>query len=460
MTAVVFFVALIPMEGFHHYLVSSYQDEQVEDRKTDLLNASVRLTGQIRLGESGFVMINDAQEAESTLLADLYGGRMLVVNTAYSIIMDTYEIDLGRTVVSPVIFQCFDGKTYSNLNKNEHYIEVAMPVTDANSKEIVAAIFISSSTMDIYNNVQELNRRVLLVEIVAAVLLAIVATLIGWLVALPFRKTRQSLERVGEGNLDAPLYHSNIVELRRLTEEYESILKQVQNQDISRQEFVSNVSHELKTPITSMKVLADSLNTQENVPIELYQEFMQDISEELDREARIINDLLLLTRMEKSAEDSMHISDVNVNTLLEQILKRVRPIAQKRNVELVYESLRDVTAQIDEIKMSQAFTNLIENAVKYNNDGGWVKVIVDADYKYCYVKIADNGIGIPKESLDRIFDRFYRVDKARSRESGGTGLGLAITKNIILLHNGAIRVTSVLDEGTTFTVRIPLTYRT
>ena len=163
MTAVVFFVALIPMEGFRHYLVSSYQDEQVEDRKTDLLNASVRLTGQIRLGESGFVMINDAQEAESTLLADLYGGRMLVVNTAYSIIMDTYEIDLGRTVVSPVIFQCFDGKTYSNLNKNEHYIEVAMPVTDANSKEIVAAIFISSSTMDIYNNVQELNRRVLLV---------------------------------------------------------------------------------------------------------------------------------------------------------------------------------------------------------------------------------------------------------------------------------------------------------
>ena len=244
MTAVVFFVALIPMEGFHHYLVSSYQDEQVEDRKTDLLNASVRLTGQIRLGESGFVMINDAQEAESTLLADLYGGRMLVVNTAYSIIMDTYEIDLGRTVVSPVIFQCFDGKTYSNLNKNEHYIEVAMPVTDANSKEIVAAIFISSSTMDIYNNVQELNRRVLLVEIVAAVLLAIVAALIGWLVAMPFRKTRQSLERVGEGNLDAPLYHSNIVELRRLTEEYESILKQVQNQDISRQEFVSNVSHE------------------------------------------------------------------------------------------------------------------------------------------------------------------------------------------------------------------------
>ena len=207
-------------------------------------------------------------------------------------------------------------------------------------------------------------------------------------------------------------------------------------------------------------MLADSLNTQENVPIELYQEFMQDISEELDREARIINDLLLLTRMDKSAEDFMHISDVNVNTLLEQILKRVRPIAQKRNVELVYESLRDVTAQIDEIKMSQAFTNLIENAVKYNNDGGWVKVIVDADYKYCYVKIADNGIGIPKESLDRIFDRFYRVDKARSRESGGTGLGLAITKNIILLHNGAIRVTSVLDEGTTFTVRIPLTYRT
>ena len=108
--------------------------------------------------------------------------------------------------------------------------------------------------------------------------------------------------------------------------------------------------------------------------------------------------------------------------------------------------------------MSLAINNLVENAVKYNNDEGWVRVSLDADHKYFYVKVADSGVGIPEELKEHIFERFYRVDKARSRETGGTGLGLAITKNVILLHHGAIKVDTKLGEGTVFTVRIPLTY--
>ena len=120
--------------------------------------------------------------------------------------------------------------------------------------------------------------------------------------------------------------------------------------------------------------------------------------------------------------------------------------------------MREVTADVDEMKLSLALSNLVENAIKYNIEGGWVRVTLDADHKFFYVKVADSGIGISEEFQERVFDRFYRVDKARSRETGGTGLGLSITKKIVLMHQGAIKLQSKEGEGTTFTVRIPLTY--
>ena len=247
-------------------------------------------------------------------------------------------------------------------------------------------------------------------------------------------------------------------ETEEISANINAMLKNMKILDESRQEFVSNVSHELKTPLTSMKVLADSLVGQEGAPVELYQEFMTDIASEIDRENKIITDLLALVKMDKAA-DSINISTVNVNESLELIMKRLMPIAEKQNIELVLESFRPVTAEIDETKMSLALTNLIENAIKYNDKAdGWVHVSLNADHQYFYVKVEDNGIGIPEESLDHIYERFYRVDKSHSREIGGTGLGLAITRNVILMHRGAIKAFSTEGEGTIFTVRIPLKY--
>ena len=227
--------------------------------------------------------------------------------------------------------------------------------------------------------------------------------------------------------------------------------------DDSRNEFVSNVSHELKTPLTSMKVLADSLLLQEDAPVELYKEFMGDMSEEIERENKIINDLLSLVKMDKTAS-TMNIKLENMNELVEKILKRLRPIAATRNVELVFESFRPVSAEVDETKISLAISNLVENAIKYNNENGWVHVSLNADHKNCYIEVADSGIGIPAEAQEHIFERFYRVDKSHSREIGGTGLGLAIARNAVVMHRGAIKVFSQPSEGTTFTIRIPLNY--
>ena len=154
----------------------------------------------------------------------------------------------------------------------------------------------------------------------------------------------------------------------------------------------------------------------------------------------------------------LNVAVVDINEFLEQILKRLRPIAEVSNIEIVFESNRSVSAEIDTTKLSLAFSNLVENAIKYNVENGWVRVSLDADHKFFYVKVSDSGIGIPEESLDYIFERFYRVDKSHSREIGGTGLGLAIARGAIVAHRGAIKVQSSLEEGTIFTVRIPLKY--
>ena len=166
-------------------------------------------------------------------------------------------------------------------------------------------------------------------------------------------------------------------------------------------------------------------------------------------------DLLELVRAERKTEE-LKIAEISINELVESNLRRVRPIAEQRNIDLVYESFREVRAQVDEVKLSLAITNLVENAIKYNHDNGWVHVSLNADHQYFFLKVEDNGVGIPEEDQDRIFDRFYRVDKARSRETGGTGLGLSITRNVILMHRGNLKVYSRPGEGTTFTMRIPL----
>ena len=257
---------------------------------------------------------------------------------------------------------------------------------------------------------------------------------------------------------DESMLHENAyTETRQMTEAFNKMLGRLRVLDDSRTEFVSNVSHELKTPLTSMKVLSDSLLTQEDVPVELYKEFMGDLSEEIERENKIINDLLSLVKMDKTA-DTMNISSVNINTLVERILKQLRPIAAKNNIEVVFESFRPVTAEVDEVKLSLAITNLVENAIKYNQENGWVHVALNADHKLFYIEVADSGIGIAPEETDHIFERFYRVDKSHSREIGGTGLGLAIARSAIVMHRGAIKVYSQPGKGTTFTVKIPLTY--
>ena len=416
---------------------------------------------------------NEAINAELEQMSNLYDGRVIIINGNFRIVKDTYSISEGKTIISEEVIRCFKGESTTRYDKENGYIEMTIPIeapssgknqttqADAGKKpeqsQVVGVMLASVSTDSIATTMEILNRKALIIEIVMIICIFGVAVGFSSILVKPFNRVTQAITEVKDGFTDEPIAVPDYIETEHIIDAFNQLLTQMKVIDDSRQEFVSNVSHELKTPLTSMKVLADSLMQQEDAPLELYQEFMQDIANELERENKIINDLLSLVKMDKTAAQ-MNITAVDINELIESVLKRLRPIARLRDVEVTFESIRPVTAEIDEVKITQVFTNLVENAIKYNKEHGWVKVLLDADHQFFTVEISDSGIGIPEADYDHIFERFYRVDKSHSREIGGTGLGLAITRNAILLHRGSVKVASTEGEGTSFTVKIPLTY--
>lgn len=438
-------------------ILKTYENRAVSNRSIDILSQAKMLGNQIvtynYIQDTSSEVINTQLE----LLSNIYDGRVLIINNGFQVVKDTYGLNTGKTIISEEVVKSSKGQEISKYDSKYRYIEMTIPLKDTSTKEVQGIMLVSVSTDSILSNYDYLNNNALVIEIANAIIILAVALFWANHLLKPFGRMTHSLEEIQTGYGEEQLMISDYSETEAISDAFNQMLGRMRVIDESRQEFVSNVSHELKTPLTSMKVLADSLLGQEDVPAELYKEFMGDIAEEIERENKIINDLLSLVKMDKSA-GSLNISVVNVNELLETIMKRLRPIAEKQNVELVLESFRPVSAEIDEVKISLALTNLVENAIKYNKPEGWVHVSLNADHKYFFVRVEDSGIGIPEESLEHIYERFYRVDKSHSREIGGTGLGLAITRNAVLMHRGAIKAHSKEGEGTIFTVRIPLTY--
>ena len=453
-------MGIVPTIVVENVVVQSYENRAVSQRSIIVKNQSDILCNQ--LVSLGYMTdpTNEVINGEFNMLTSIYGGRILVINKDYKVIRDTYDLDRGKYLISQEVIDCFNGKETSQYDDKNQYIEMTVKISDPESEnqDIVGVMLISVSTVEINTSREILEKKGTTILAVIVVLILVFGYILSGILMKPFQKITRSIEELTDGYLDESISVQDYLETELITNAFNRMLARVKTLDDSRQEFVSNVSHELKTPLASMKVLADSLNMQDNVPLEQYKEFMQDISEEIDRENSIITDLLSLVKMDKKAAD-LNIEMTNINDLLELVLKRLRPIASKQNVELILDSFRPVNAEIDPTKMTLALSNLVENAIKYNKPGGgWVRVSLNADHKYFYVTVADSGIGIPEDSLDHIFERFYRVDKSHSREIGGTGLGLAISRNAIVMHRGAIKVYSKENEGTTFSVRIPLVY--
>ena len=472
--AVLVVIGLIPVIFFSNILINSYEKRLISQRTdeiqsygtvlSNLVNSSEYLTGQ----EAPEV----EQEAES--IATIYQGRVLIINQDLSVVTDTFNLEVGKTMISSEVVRCFVDHEKRYVNDLGDYVQLTMPIVNASTEQTTGAIILTFSTKNFRTTANVINRRSIILILTIAIVIMFLAFGYSVLITRPLQRVTESIDDIAAGDMDTKLDVHTYSEVERISESFNRMIDVIRQQDEAKQNFASNVSHELKTPLASMKVLSDSLLSQEGMPEELYREFLVDITHEIERMTNIINDLLTMVKLDKNTAE-MNIVNISINDLIEQLLKRLRPIAAERNIELIYESFRPIMADVDEVKLSIALNNLIENAIKYNYDDGWVRVTLNAikymDKKkgiiqirvkdvgdFIQIEIEDNGKGIAAKDLTNIFDRFYRVDKARSRDTGGTGLGLSLTRSTVLLHRGSIKLHSKEKEGSTFTVRIPLTY--
>lgn len=443
-------------------LLLYYSDESYTQAETDRVfyEAAIlakEIASSSYLDENGEV---ESLNAEMNYVAEAYSGRIMVMDASLSVIYDTYDMYEGKIFMWEGAVTAATGELYDFYDRDNNCVGVVVPITienEDNEYVSIGALLMTESTDSLESNAEFL-RNLALVGILATLIVAAgFAVYLSSVFVKPYYDIADAIDNISH-NEESGINVVSTVETKAICDNFNEYFEQMHTLDDTRQEFVSNVSHELKTPLTSMKVLADSINSMgEGAPVEMYREFMGDIVGEIDRETKIINDLLSLVRMDKSRAD-LNITTVNINELLDMLLKRLEPLATKQDVSLVLETFRPVTAEVDEVKFTLAIMNLIENGIKYNNAGGWVHISVNSDHQYCYIRVEDNGMGIPEDDLDRVFERFFRADKSHSREIGGTGLGLAITYDAIALHHGEIKVDSTLGEGTTFDVRIPLSY--
>ena len=309
----------IVMNGFRNYNMSSLSDEA---------------------GENVF---------EVEQLANNLEGRILLVDSRFKILADTYNRNCGKYLVTKETIHAMKGEEVAYRYIGKQYLQVITPIQDKNNdKSDVRGLIIAMVSLQNCNEMSEYlyDQRDNLVGIFFIITL-IFSVLVALLIRNNFRRMQNELDIIAAGHQEEGLGQENFREFYNLSSSFNKIINRYKELENTRQEFVSNVSHELKTPITSMKILADSLLMQPDVPVELYEEFMNDIVHEIDRENQIITDLLTLVKMDKTQAD-LNITSVKINDLLEVLLKRISPIAEKRGIKIRLETMREVVAEVDD----------------------------------------------------------------------------------------------------------------
>lgn len=321
--------------------------------------------------------------------------------------------------------------------------------------ETIGVLLYSASISDVMRVTDALGMQLLWMYAFACAVVVLASIFFTGLLTKPVKELTDVAIRISAGDLSQRAHIQGKSEMAELGATFNMMCDRLQYIDVQRGQFVSDASHELKTPLASMKILVESMLYQDNVPDEVYKEFLGDINSEIDRLSNLITDLLLLSKMDNDTS-LVQVERVNLGELAEKCYRALLPLAEKKQIDLQVGAAEGVVAEGDPLKLRQAIYNLMDNAIKYTPEGGRVDVSVRREGQDARVVIKDTGLGISEKHLAHIFEQFYRVDRARARDTGGTGLGLHIVRRIALMHGGRVTVESKEGEGSTFTLILPL----
>jgi len=454
-------LSMIPLIFYAITALRTMDETYTHEKRQDLRNYANRVASKVAsenfltdpLKDAFFDTYIDEQR-------DITSYRIVVVNASGVVVNDSdwanvqHWSEQGLKLFSPDILRALDRQSSSSVM--DSHMNVAVPVVPRLAgSEPVGAVLVQASLHDKNLLISNMQQRLVLLTVFLIIIILILVFFISQLIIEPLKSILAVVKRITDGRLDQRVKLYGHDEFAELGASFNNMTERLSRVDEARSEFVSNVSHELKTPLSSIKVLGESLLLQNEVDPGLFKEFLTDINSEVDRMTKIINDLLALVLLDRT-EQVLSVAPFKLNNMLEDICRRLKPLADQKNIGLYLNDPTVISVEGDEMKLSLALSNVIENGIKYTNDEGNVTITLDSDNINAIITVKDTGIGINEAEQTRIFDRFYRVDKTRGRDTGGTGLGLSITHKTILLHNGAIRVSSKENEGTTFVIRLPL----
>ena len=366
-----------------------------------------------------------------------------------------------RIEATPNVLLALRGEHAYRGNSRLDYMDIAVPVVNGEARYIVHII-------DNKQIVQSLNMEIFKLILNAVLIGFIISIIISLFISKTLLSPIQGMTKAAEAMADGDFSRKISVEsedeigilaktFNDMASQIEAMLEELKKAEKLRREFVANVSHELRTPLTSIRSYAETISDNQELPKDTEEEFLRVIINESDRMTKIVQDLLELSRFD-SGNIKLSIEGFSIERSVRDVYAAIALEARKRghilNLELEW-GLPRING--DRARIEQVLMNIITNALKYTPDGGTIEIVSGSSgSKNVFIRIEDTGVGIPPEDLERVFDRFYRVDKARTRESGGTGLGLSIAKDIISLHGGNISIDSKQGKGTSVIVTLPV----
>ncbi len=426
-----------------------YLDADFDYLQQELTSASADLGGRLMvLDQSGKVQADSLNQMNGSRFAITETASILVTgqHSAYGVHTTSKEAQEAETFNLLRLLQPFDVQAEWSA-----YCASAL----FSDGKIIGALVYASPIQDMMQRVFNLQDRMVLYFLIAAAIAMVIALVFSRILTRPIVSLTRSIQRMGRGDFSTRVPVTGSGEIRRLSETFNTMSEKLEMLDQSRNQFVSNASHELKTPLATMKILLESIIYQPDMDSDMRSEFLTDINKEIDRLNMVIVDLLTLVSMD-SKTMRLNRTTFSLSQLITDTADRLKLVLDQRNQELKLNLSDRCEMYADNAKLTQVVYNLMENASKYTQEGGTIRVRLIRAGRDAILTVSDNGPGIPKEDQAHIFDRFYRVDKARSRETGGTGLGLSIVHQMVLMHGGTVSVESEEGNGTTFTVELPI----
>lgn len=362
--------------------------------------------------------------------------------------------------ITPNILTAMNGQEGYLSDQSAAYMDVALPISGGPENYI---IYINDNKSTIYGLNTSLFNIILQSLLVGLAISVALSLLLAKTIVTPIQKLTSAAEKVASGDFSQKTESDANDEIGVLTHTFNEMADRLENtldsltrSEAMRKEFVANVSHELRTPITNIRSYAETLQESRNIPDATRQEFLGVIVSESDRMTKIVQDLLTLSRFDAGSY-GFNFEAFSFEKSLRSVYNAMLLEAQKHKHRFDLEIKNELPEIVgDRARVEQVLINLVSNAIKYTRDGGIIRITADTDGEKVWAAVKDNGVGIPEADVPKVFDRFYRVDKARSRESGGTGLGLSIASEIVERHQGSLKLTSRLGKGTVITVSLPV----